>query len=137
MPPARPGADAGAPAPTRASVPSAALASSLLLVQAQAELLELALDLVDGLLPEVADVHELGLALLHELPDRVHTLALQAVVGTDREVELLDRDGEIAGELGLVQGRAHGEALGLGQLGEQADQLEERRPGGPQGFARG
>src|SRR6266550_2178431 len=45
----------------------------------QPELVELRLDLVDGLLTEVADVHQLGLALLHEIADRVDALALQAV----------------------------------------------------------
>src|SRR6185312_3782518 len=59
----------------------------LLLPQAETELLELGLDLVDRLLAEVADVHQLGLGLLHQVAHRVDALALQAVVRTDREVE--------------------------------------------------
>src|SRR5262249_54435857 len=48
----------------------------LVLPQGQPELVELALDLVDGLLAEVADVHQLGLALLTKVADRVDALAL-------------------------------------------------------------
>src|SRR5207302_3607547 len=114
--PARPAAGAGGPAPTRASVPSWAAASSLL-VEPESELLELALDLVDRLLAEVPDVHELGLAPLDQVAHRVDPLALQAVVRAHREVQLLDRDREIAGELRLVLGRADGETRRLGQLG--------------------
>src|SRR6201992_1113950 len=53
---------------------------------------ELALDLVDRLLPEVADVEQVGLAATDELADRVDAFALEAVVGADGEVHLLDRE---------------------------------------------
>src|SRR3954467_11599366 len=99
-----------------------------LLPQTQAELLELDLDLVDRLLAEVADVHELGLGLLHDVTDRVDALALQAVVGAHRQVQLLDRDLVIAREL-VGLGRTDRHALRLGEVGEQVDQLEERAAG--------
>src|SRR5262249_43991354 len=87
----------------------------LVLPEGQAELVELPLDLVDRLLPEVADVHQLGLALLPEVADGVDALALQAVVGPDGEVQLLDRDRVIAAVL-LVGLRLVGDhALALGQ----------------------
>src|SRR6185369_12338976 len=99
-----------------------------LLPQAQAELLELELDLIDRLLPEVADVHQLGLRLLDHVADGVDALALQAVVGADRQVQLLDRDLVVAREL-VGLGRTHRHALRLGQVGEQVDQLEQRAAG--------
>src|SRR5436309_5434491 len=88
-----------------------------LLPQAQAELFELDLDLVDRLLAEVADVHQLGLRLLHHVTDRVDALALQAVVGAHRQVELLDRDLVIAREL-VGLGRTDRHARRLGQVAE-------------------
>src|SRR4051812_21455489 len=106
-----------------------------LLPQTQAELLELDLDLVDRLLAEVADVHELGLRLLHDVTDRVDALALQAVVGAHRQVQLLDRDLVIAREL-VGLGRTDRHALRLGEVGEQVDQLEERAAGRRERLAR-
>src|SRR5580765_643499 len=99
-----------------------------LLPQAQAELLELELDLIDRLLPEVADVHQLGLRLLDHVADRVDALALQAVVGADRQVQLLDRDLVVAREL-VGLGRTDRHALRLGQVAEQLDELEQRAAG--------
>src|SRR5438132_5695531 len=67
-------------------------AGTLLLPQAEPQLFELDLDLVDRLLAEVADVHQLGLGLGDELAHGVDPLALEAVVRADRQVQLLDRD---------------------------------------------
>src|SRR5215210_522 len=52
---------------------------------------ELGADLIDALHPEVADVHELLLGHGGELAYGVNPLALEAVVGADRELEVLDR----------------------------------------------
>src|SRR2546423_2026095 len=48
---------------------------TLVLPQREPELVELGLDLVDGLLAEVPDVHELGLALLDEVAHDVDALS--------------------------------------------------------------
>src|SRR3954471_15875394 len=106
-----------------------------LLPQAQAELFELELDLVDRLLAEVADVHQFGLRLLHDVADGVDALALQAVVGTNRQVQLLDRDLVVAREL-VGLGRTHRHARRLGQVREQVDQLEQRAAGGGERLSR-
>src|SRR3954454_253161 len=116
------------PEPRRGPFFGGGTAASLL-PQAQAELFELELDLVDRLLAEVADVHELGLRLLHHVADRVDALALQAVVGTDRQVQLLDRDLIVAREL-VGLGRSDRNAGRLGQVGEQGDELEKGDAGG-------
>src|SRR5918994_7840199 len=52
---------------------------------------ELGADLIDTLHPEVTDVHKLFLGHGGELAYSVHSLALEAVVGADRELEVLDR----------------------------------------------
>src|SRR6185312_13708633 len=96
-----------------------------LLPQTQPELFELELDLVDRLLAEVADVHQLGLRLLHHVADRVDALALQAVVGAHRQVQLLDRDLVVAREL-VGLGGTDRHALRFGQIAEQLHQLQER-----------
>src|SRR5438128_8944662 len=106
-----------------------------LLPQAQAELLELELHLVDRLLAEVADVHQLGLRLLHHVADRVDALALQAVVRAHRQVQLLDRDLVVAREF-VCLGRTDRHALRLGQVREQVNELEERAAGGGERLAR-
>src|ERR1700709_181725 len=49
-------------------------------------------DLVDGLLAEVRDRGELALGLRDEVADGLDARALQAVVGADAELELLDED---------------------------------------------
>src|SRR5918997_2012906 len=59
--------------------------------QVVAVLEELRADLVHALHPEVADVHELFLAHGRELADGVDALALEAVVGADGELQVLDR----------------------------------------------
>src|SRR5207247_10888271 len=86
----------------------------LLRPELEAQLVELGLDLVDGLLPEVPDVEELGLALLDEVADRVDPFPLQAVVGPHRQVELLDGAGEGTGEGRGVWSRPDGQPLALG-----------------------
>src|SRR5215218_6272833 len=50
------------------------------------------LDLLDRLLAEVRDRGELVLGLRDEVPDRLDADALEAVVGADAELELLDRE---------------------------------------------
>src|SRR3984957_19419078 len=49
-------------------------------------------DLVDRLLAEVGDRVELALGLRHEVADRLDAGTLEAVVGPDSELELLDQD---------------------------------------------
>lgn len=56
--------------------------------------MQLDLDLVDGLLSEVADVEQIGLGTADKLTDGVNTFALEAVVGADREVQILDGESE-------------------------------------------
>ncbi len=71
--------------------------------------MQLDLDLVDGLLTEVADVEQIGLRACHELADGVDTFALEAVVGPDRQVQILD---------GKSEG---GDVVGLGGRGTDLD----------------
>src|SRR5581483_12250780 len=60
--------------------------------QRQPVLGECLLDLFDRLLAEVRDRRELGLGLHDEIADRLDADPLEAVVGTDPELELLDRE---------------------------------------------
>src|SRR4029453_5037167 len=133
-PPSSTAAASGAPGWSPTEGPSWAWAR-LLLAEAQAELLELGLHLVDRLLAEVPDVHQLGLRLLHEVAHGVDALALQAVVGADREVQVLDRDRVVA-RLVLVLCRTDRDAGRLGQGGGELNELEQRAAGGGQGLAR-
>ena len=48
------------------------------------------LDLVERLAAEVLRLQHLGLGLLHQLADGPDVRVLQAVVGADRQLELLD-----------------------------------------------
>ncbi len=106
-------------------------------LQRQAHVVELLLDLFDRLGAEVADVEQVLLGAGHELAHRVDALALQAVVGADREVQLLDRQGQVRGERGVRRGRAHVDALGLDvELPGQAEQLDEGLAGGGDRVAR-
>src|SRR4249920_1451971 len=73
-------------------------------LERQTHLVQLRLDLVDRLGAEVADVEQVLLRAGDELTHGVDALALEAVVRTDGEVEVLDRQGEVRGEL-LVDGR--------------------------------
>src|ERR687897_1471822 len=63
---------------------------------------ELRADLVHALHPEVADVHELLFAHRRELADGVDALALEAVVGAHRELQVLDR--ALVGDHGAAAG---------------------------------
>ena len=83
---------------------------------------EALLHLVEALLAEVAHPQKLIVAERQELPDLGDVVPLQAVVGTHRQVELLDRRVE---EVGAYQGR---HVLGAGQrpstdLGKAAELL--------------
>src|SRR3954468_20548665 len=60
--------------------------------QAQATRVEGLLDLLDRLAAKVRDRVELGLRLLHQVADRLHAGALEAVVGAHSQLELLDQD---------------------------------------------
>src|SRR6478609_6725602 len=87
---------------------------------------QLRLDLVDRLGAEVADVEQVRLGTGHELTHGVDALALEAVVRTDRELELLDRQRQIGGERGVRRGRAHVDALGVDvELARQTEQLDQ------------
>src|ERR671932_611095 len=95
----------------------------LFLPQRKAELLELLADLVDRLGAEVADVEQVGLGLGDQLADRGDALALEAIVGADRQVELLDRRVQVGAERPDLLRPAERQPLAAtGQVGEQADQ---------------
>src|SRR5450830_710335 len=99
-------------------------------LERQAELGKLLLDLGDRLRTEVADVEEVGLAARYELAHRVDPLALEAVVGPDRQLQVLDRQGEVRGERCVRRRRADLDALGLDiELTGQTEQLDERPTG--------
>src|SRR5438045_9250724 len=70
----------------------ALLAASVVAAQAQPVLCERLLDLLGRLLAEVRDRSELGLGLRDEVADRLDADALEAVVGADAQLELLDRE---------------------------------------------
>ncbi len=95
-------------------------------LEREAHLDELGLHLVDRLRAEVADVEQVLLRAGDELTHGVDALALEAVVAADRELQVLDREGEVGGEL-LVDGRrADVDALGLDvELAGQAEQLDQ------------
>src|SRR5512133_789430 len=110
----------------------------LFLPQGKAELLELLAHLVDRLGAEVADVEQVGLGLGDQLADRGDALALQAVVGADRQVELLDRRVQVGPQRAGLLGRAERQALAAaGQVGEQADQLAQGAAGRGERVLRG
>src|SRR3954470_17134760 len=97
-------------------------------------------DLLDGLAAEVRDRRELRLRLLQQLTDGLDAGALQAVVGTDAQLELLDQDvvhratatatgggagtGETRSRCGTVAGTGLQllEALGVGEDRERLDE---------------
>jgi hypothetical protein len=68
-------------------------------LQREAHLDELGLDLVDGLGAEVADVEQVLLRARDQLTHRVDALTLEAVVGADGQLQVLDRQREVRGEL--------------------------------------
>src|SRR3954453_15708427 len=68
------------------------MASILRGAQLQPARLEGLDDLLDRLATEVRDRRQLRLRLLEQVADRLHAGALQAVVGADAQLELLDQD---------------------------------------------
>src|SRR5215207_2024872 len=68
-------------------------------LQRQTHFMQLQLDLIDGLGPEVADVEQILLAPGHQFRNRMDALTLEAVVRPYREVEILDRQCQISGKL--------------------------------------
>ena len=59
---------------------------------------ELCLHFIDRLRSEVTDIHQICLGADDQLTDGVDPFALQAVVGTHCEIEILDRKREIGSE---------------------------------------
>src|SRR6185312_12609131 len=107
-------------------------------LERQSERDELVAHLVDRLLTEVADVHELRLREGDELADRVDALTLEAVVRTDRQIEVFDRHRQLVGEDCLDRRGADLDALGLDvQLARQTEQLGQGAAGRRDGVARG
>src|SRR5688572_18209675 len=106
-------------------------------LEGQPHLDQLGLDLVDRLCTEVADVEQVLLRARDQLTHGVDALALEAVVGPDRQVQVLDRKGEVLRQL-LVDGRrADVDALGLDvELASQAEQIDQGLPGRGDGVAR-
>src|SRR4051794_19917490 len=107
-------------------------------LQGQAHLDQLGLDLVDRLRTEVADVEQVLLRARDQLTRGVDALALEAVVGANRQVQVLDREGEVLRQL-LVDGRGTDvDALGLDvELARQAEQLHQRLTCRGDGITRG
>src|ERR687886_165543 len=100
----------------------------LFLREPEVELLELGDDFVDRLLSEVADLEEVLFGLLNQVADRLHALALQAVVGANGEIELLDRlcQGPRLLLFGLLRSDYQA-ARPLANPGKELEQLDERR----------
>src|SRR3954447_15493643 len=83
--------------------------------------LEGLLDLLDRLAAEVRYRVELGLRLLHQVADRLHAGALEAVVRAYAQLELLDQD--VVHPVGRAAATA---AADHGRLGRRA---QDRPPG--------
>src|SRR3954468_5208786 len=113
----------------------------LRLAQVESAGLERLDDLLDRLATEVRDRRQLRLRLLQQLADGLDAGTLEAVVGTDAELELLDQDvvhraattaaggsADAAGQAGSCSGTVAGtrlqllEALGVGEDRERLDQ---------------
>src|SRR3954451_13162288 len=95
-------------------------------LEREAHLVQLRLDLVDRLGTEVADVEQVLLRARDQLTHGVDALTLEAVVGPDGELQVLDRQGEVGGELLVDRRRADVNALGLDvELTGQAEQLDQ------------
>src|SRR5690242_17170158 len=95
-------------------------------LQGQAHVGQLLLDLFDRLGAEVADVQQVLLAAGDKLAHRVDALALQAVVRPDGEVQLLDRQDQVRGQRRVRRRRADVYALGLEvELPGQPEQLDQ------------
>src|SRR3954447_1027531 len=99
--------------------------------QRQAALVELLLDLVQALLPEVGDVEQIVLVLGEQLTDRVDLGPLEAVARTLGQVEVLDREVEIRRRRAAGGDFAELQALGLvAQAGNEIDERAQRGAGG-------
>src|SRR3954466_14569657 len=107
--------------------------SSVVAAELETVLLQRLLDLFDRLLAEVRDRRELVLALCDEVADRLDPDALEAVVRTDTELELLDREvlhPVCESRLGLSLGRSGlPEAFDPVEVGEDR-QLADQDLGG-------
>src|SRR5262249_37192221 len=125
------------PDPRRGPLRGAGIVGSLLLhPQGQAALVELLQHLFERLRPEVGDREQVVLGLLDELADRVDPGPLQAVAGTLRQVELLDRQLEVGRRRRDRRHLAELEALRLRrQVGDQADEVPQRLARRRQGVA--
>ena len=100
--------------------------------------MQLDLDLVDGLLPEVADVEQVGFGARHQLADGVHTLALEAVVRPHGQIQVVDRQRERRDVVGLGRRRPDLDSLGLDvEFACQAEQLDKGLTGRSQCVPRG
>src|SRR6478609_5412223 len=95
-------------------------------LEGQAQFNQLCLDLVNGLGTEVADVHQVSLGAGNEFTHGVDALTLEAVVGTDGEVQILDRQCHVG-----CQG-----SCGV-QLTGQTEQFHQGGACGSNGIARG
>src|SRR5665647_2457153 len=99
-------------------------------LELQAHTHELGLDLVDRLRTKVADIEQVGLAASEKLTHGVDALTLEAVVGPDGQVEILDRQGKISRECGIGGRGAHVDSLGLDvELAGQAEELDQSLAG--------
>src|ERR1700753_3443713 len=95
-------------------------------LERQTQLVQLDLHLVDRLLPEVADVEQVGLGARHQFSDGVHTLALEAVVRADGQVQVVDRQRERRDVVGLGRRRPDLDAFGLDvEFACQAEQFDQ------------
>src|SRR3954449_2328000 len=91
-------------------------------IERATHLVQLRLDLVDGLGAEVADVEQVLLRAGDQVPHGVDALALEAVVRTDGELQVLDRQRQVGGELLVDRRRADVDALRLDvELTRQAE----------------
>src|SRR5215467_11432647 len=99
-------------------------------LQREAHVVELLLDFLNRLRAEVADVQQILLAAGDELTHGVDALALEAVVGPDGKVQVLDRQRQVLRQRGVARRRADVDTLGLQvQLPGQAEQLNQRLSG--------
>src|SRR6476661_6768572 len=106
-------------------------------LEGQTHLVQLRLDLVDGLGPEVADVEQVLLRARDQLTHGVDALTLEAVVRADGEVEVLHRQRQVGSELLVDRRRADVDALGLDvELASKPEQLDQRLAGRREGVTR-
>src|SRR3546814_794128 len=95
-------------------------------LEGQTHLDQLRLDLVDRLRTEVPDVEQVLLRARDELTHGVDALTLEAVVGPDGQLQVLDREGQVGSKLLVDRRRADVDALGLDvQLASQAEELDQ------------